>query len=245
MTALHDVQRAVTRVCFSETPSEADLELLGTRERWLLYRRMVRDRLDKMLASGLKRTKDAISNEEWVRLVRAWFDAEPPASRYIREIVPPFVRFADSRWSADVPAFTRDLAKLESALWEAGYDEASMPPAVDFDFDKLPQMNPTVRLFEVEHAVHLKADEQGGYAATPQRLCVFRRPDNFRPATWSLNPMAYALMQRWVLADATVTESVKEVTAARGVSLTQKFVEDLAGLLATFLEQGMILGSKP
>ena len=42
---LADRAKAMQRVCFDAEPSEADLELLGSRERWLVYRELVQNRL--------------------------------------------------------------------------------------------------------------------------------------------------------------------------------------------------------
>ncbi|MBC7174007.1 MAG: hypothetical protein H5U40_16315, partial [Polyangiaceae bacterium] len=56
---MHERGRAITRVCFDASPSEQDLALLGSRERWLLYRSMVRGRLVKVVHSALPRSRAA------------------------------------------------------------------------------------------------------------------------------------------------------------------------------------------
>ena len=57
---LVDQARAIQRICFGSEPSEADLELLGSRERWLVYRDLVRNRLNIVIGAALARTKTAI-----------------------------------------------------------------------------------------------------------------------------------------------------------------------------------------
>ena len=54
---LADHAKAMQRVCFGAEPSEADLELLGSRERWLVYRDLVRNRLNHVIRVALARTK--------------------------------------------------------------------------------------------------------------------------------------------------------------------------------------------
>lgn len=242
--SLADVQRAVTRVCFSSTPSPEDLALVGSRERWMLYRSMVRDRLEKMVGSGLPRTKAALGDEAFLALVRAWFDADPPSSRYIREVVPAFLAHSSAAIAKSGVPFARDLATYECAVWEVGYDERELPSAAEFGFDVVPLVNPTLRLFDVAYNVNERPKEGATYLEKPLHLCVFRKRDD-KAGSWTLNDMANDMMKRFVRGEETVTETVKAVASARGVTITQKFVSDLAGLLAGLIEQGAILGARP
>ena len=75
---LADHAKAMQRVCFGAEPSESDLELLGSRERWLVYRELVQNRLVHVIGVALARTKQAIGEEAFGHAVAEWLSTGGP-----------------------------------------------------------------------------------------------------------------------------------------------------------------------
>ena len=71
--SLRAYQETVLRVFFSREPSADDLVALGSPERFGVYRKMVRHRLDKVVRAALPRTLQEIGASVYVE--RAQYDA--------------------------------------------------------------------------------------------------------------------------------------------------------------------------
>jgi hypothetical protein len=233
---------AITRVCFAAEPAEDDLALLGARDRWLLYRTMVRSRLVKVVRSALPRTREALGEDALRALTDAWLAAEPPTTRYFWQVPLAFGRFAETR-IPDAPPYLADLLRYELARWRARHAEAPATPAVmDFAFDRAPVVAPSLALHTFVHPVHLAELEQVA-EVRPTQVAIFRNRDHHADA-FALNPTAGALVEDWQRGERTVAESVRAVAQARGLTLDQRFVEKLGALIADFLERGILLGSR-
>jgi hypothetical protein len=217
---------------------------LGNPERWLLYRTLVRDRLQAMIRAGLPRTIADLGED----VFRSWFgrflDEAPPRDRYIRQVVPELVAFLVPRLrgSNDARPWTPDLALYECAMWEVRFAEDRTPETVGFDFERLPVLNPALRVVDLEHPVHRKADT---YPSEATHLCIYRPKGSFKPDTWTLTPLAAQLMHRWREGRGTVAETVRAVAEERGVGIDPEFIEKLSTMLASFLERGILLGGRP
>jgi hypothetical protein len=245
-TGLLARQRAAARVCFEREPRTGDLDVLGPHERWLLYRTMVRDRLRSMVTVGLPRTLDEIPRDRFAAAFDAWLHEAPPRTRYIREVLPAFVQHAEPRWADDpsLPPWTTDLMRFEAARWECWYAEGPSMPAADFHFDRIPALNPALRLLRTAYPVHQRRDADAPYPPQPVNLCVHRTPDH-RVDVWVLNDLAAALVQAWQREDATVTDTVRDAADHQGIPLDARLVDTLSETLAKFLRRGILLGSHP
>jgi hypothetical protein len=244
---LQERQRAITRICFAQEPPEDDLQKLGARDRWLLYRDLVRDRLRNMVKIALPRTVETIGERQFGRAFDAWLGEAPPRTRYIRDVVPEFVQFAVPRFRDEgkVRPWAGDLARYESACWQVRYaEDPDRSTLVDFDFDKVPVLNPALQVLRLDYPVHKKQKVGARYKQNPVNVCVYRDDSTFKPETWVLNDFAAELVRSWGSGEQTVTESVKQVAQARGTSIDQAFLEKLSSMLADFLRRGMVLGSR-
>lgn len=244
-----DHQRRFMNVLLSAEPSEDDLSRLGgLRERWLLYRDMVRKRMRNMIRVALRRSVDAIGEGRYVELYDAWLAEEAPRTRYIREIVPAFTEHALPRLGADpkVPRWALELMKYETARWLVGYEDAAPPAEVsDFDFEKTPVMNPTLRLLRLAHRVHEPLNEgETDYADSACAIAVYRNRDDDKIYTWVPNALSADLIEGFLASDAPVTDVVRRVCEARGVSIDPKFVESLGSMFADMISRTMVLGSR-
>ncbi|MFW5925947.1 MAG: putative DNA-binding domain-containing protein [Myxococcota bacterium] len=245
-TSLIPRQLAVARVCFAAEPSPQDLEALGSAQRWLLYRTMVRDRLRDMITAGLPRTIALVGEPTFRADFERWLDQAPPRTRYLREILPAFVSFSLPRWSADdaYPPWTADLARYETARWEVWYQpDAPFEPA-ELSFDRYPVVNPALRLLRSIQPVHDERPAGEPYPAESVHLVLYRTPEH-RVDVWVLNGMAADLLEAWQAGDRTVTETVRAVAERRGVQIGPSFVDKLSETIAQFLQKGIVLGSHP
>lgn len=246
MTALLDHQRAFMHMCFDAEPREAGLRQLGAeRDRWLLYRDMVRTRLTKMARAGLPRTASALGDEAFDGWVAAWLADRAPRTRHIREIVGELLRWAIPRWNADpnVPAWLVDLAALELVRWEVGALDVAMPEAGDFAFDRHPVVNPTARVLELGHAVH-ESETAPPYPPVPTLLCVYRRADDDRTGVQPLGSFAAALLRALMPGDRTVTDAVRDVAERTGTPVDSALAVRLGSVLETLIRRGILLGAR-
>jgi hypothetical protein len=244
--SLSAYQSAARRVCFQREPSAEDLATLGSAERWLIYRSMVRARLIKVVHAALPRTRKALGEPAMERWLDAWLADAPPDTRLFREVPERFVAYAEPRLreAADAPDWVADLAEYEITTWRVKYLESEPGEVVEFHFDRAPAVNPTVTLLHLAHPVLRRPTPEEGYAAEETHLCVYRSADN-EAVTWRLNPTAAALLEAWGPGDRPLSETVRAVTQARGTTLDQGYLEKLSAMLADFLERGILLGSRP
>lgn len=240
--SLVDLQRAVLRVCTATEPDAEDLRQLGDRKRFLLYREMVRDRLFDIVGKALPRTKEALG-ADLAKLGASWLAEAPPTTPYFREVVEQFCDHAIPRLAGDAsrPPWLADLVTFERAVWEVGYAaQANDVPVVDFEFEKPMALSTTHRRIVLSHGVH----EAAPYAPGAIRLVVYRRRDVPVAAWRSVNDVTAALFDEWAKGDGGANEAVRKVAAARGIGIDQRFLEGLGGVVADFLEAGVILGSR-
>ncbi len=236
----------VVALCFSAAPAETDFARLGAPERWKIYRRMVRSRISKVCVSAMPRTMRCLPEERRKALFSQWMAEDPPRTRIFRELPVQFGAWAKPHLLADSRAWLSELAEYELLSWTVRtVDERNAQPSEALSFERPVVMSPSVRLFSAAHAVHIKrADE-----AYPQErvfACLYRDPDTSKAVTMSLSPFIYDLMRRWHIAPAeSLTESVQRTVTARGSGIDTKLIDGLSGVLADFLQRGVLLGSLP
>lgn len=245
MTDLVEIQRAFTRVCFDETPREEDLALLhADRERWLMYRRMVRGRLVSMMRSGLPKTAELLGSTFDAAAAR-YLAAHGPRSRYIRDVVHELVEHALPAWRADTsaPPHLVDLVVYEAAKWRVSSLEYELEGEHgDFDFEAAPVFNPTARLVTLRHRVDKDA-ESPPLLDEPHHAVVYRRPDSPRIFTYVLNDIGGRLYLAWRDA-ASCADGARTVLADLDRSPDARFIDGMAGVLADLIEQKIIIGSR-
>ncbi len=238
---LADYVRAMQRVCFDLEPSEADLAALGSKERWLIYRDLVRDRLVNVVGVALARTKRTVGSEAFGDTIDQWLAKGGPTTRYFRYVPRELFEFAISRWRDQGPAWLSDLAQYEITAWDVRYAPPNRVPTGEFAFDCLPVVNPAFKVLRLSYPVHQTPTPPSGYEEEPTILGVYR-DKNHKPIPWKLNPIAASLFEAWTWADKPVTETVQEVAAAHNTEIGPVFVEKLSTMIADALERGILLG---
>ncbi len=234
---LADHAKAMQRVCFGLEPSEADLELLGSPERWLVYRELVRNRLHHVIGVALARTKNAVEKEAFNGAVDEWFNTGGPTTRYLRSVPSELAKFAIPIWRRTEAPWIADLASYEITAWEVRHGPPDPTPSHGFAFDLKPVLTTTVKVLRLEYPVHNTPTPDAGYEPDPTILCLYR-DKNHKAIPRKLNPLAADLLDAWREADQTVAESVQKVAAAHNTEIGPDFIEKLSTLIADFLETG-------
>jgi hypothetical protein len=243
--ALIDLQRRVVATCFGPEPSAEQLAALGDGRVWGLYRKMIRGRIRGELKAAFRKTYAALGRDGFERMLDAYLLEAPPRTRFFYALPGEVAQLMVPRLRADasVPPFAADLLAYEAAL-RCVADLPDRAPAVagEFAFDKRPLLAPALRLVALEHAVHKPAGDDGGYERAATQLCVYRRAEDKRARVWSLNPVMFALMQRFAAQQEPVQASIQQVAVERNIALDASFVDGLCTVLADFIERGVILG---
>lgn len=238
---LADQAKAMQRVCFGAEPSEADLELLGSRERWLVYRELVQNRLVQVIEVALARTRTAIGDEAFGRTVSDWLGTGGPRTRYLRYVPSELADFAIPIWRGTEAPWVAELACLEIGSWNVRHAPQDPKPEAEFAFDRRPMLSGAVDVVRFEYPVQKRPRPAAGYEPEPTLLCIYRGADH-RAHTRALNPLAADLLDAWKRADETVADSVQRIAEAHGTEIGPGFVEKLSALIADFVERGVILG---
>lgn len=247
MTGLADVQRAFTRICFEAEPRDEDLAVLhADRERWLMYRRMVRSRLFAMARMGLPRTAALLGDARFDASVSDYLAALGPRTRFIREVVHELVEHALPGWSADpaLPPHTADLVRYEELKWRVASIEWEERPHGELDFERPAVLNPTVRALSVAHRVDKAELDAPPTLDAPRLALVYRRPSSATIRTYVLNDVGGRLFRAWSK-DQSCADGAREVMAELGREPDARFIDGMAGVLADLVQLRIVLGSPP
>jgi len=238
---LADTAKAMQRVCFDSEPSEADLELLGSRERWLVYRSLVRTRLAGVIEAALPRTRAAIGDESLGRIIDEWLSTGGPRTRYFRNVPNELADFALPIWSGTAEPWIADLVRYEITSWSVRHAPPDRVSVAAFSFEARPVVATAVAVLRLDHRVNETPPAENGYERDPVILCIHRNQEH-RASPQVLNPLAADLLEAWQRGDETVTESVHRVAATHDTQIGPAFIEKLSNLITTFIEQGILLG---
>jgi hypothetical protein len=234
---LADRAKAMQRVCFDAEPNEADLELLGSRARWLVYRELVQNRLVRVVSAALARTKAAIGDERFGRTVGDWLSTGGPKTRYLRYVPAELADFAIPIWQDNEAPWLAELARFEIVSWSVRHAARDPDPETEFAFDRRPVLSPAVEVIRLEYPVHRKPTPAAGYEPDRTLLCVYRDAEH-RASNKTLNALAADLLDAWKRADETVAESVQRIAAQHQTEISPAFVEKLSTLIADFIIGG-------
>ena len=234
---------AMHRICFDMEPSESDLGLLGSRDRWLVYRDLVRSRLTHIVAAALPRTKNAIGEHAFGRAVDEWLSTGGPKTRYLRHVPAELATFAIPVWRGTEAPWVADLASYELAAWNVRHAPRDPSSVAEFAFDRKPVITTAIEVLRLTHPVHDAPTPALGYERGPVWLCVYRDATH-QPITTKLNAIAADLLDAWQRADRTVAQSVEQVAAAHETGIGPAFVVKLATLIADFIDRRIILGGQ-
>lgn len=247
-------QRTLRAVCFDREPSDADVASLGAEPwRWLTYRRMVRARLYETIDHGFERLASLLGEARFHAIVDRFFAERGPRSPYLRDVPGELCAFLEA-WlpsapeRTDLPPFTLDLARFEWAELDTAYtaDEARADDVVELDMNLPAVLTPARRLLRVEHTVH-RLDPGGDPSAVvpePTWLCLYRDPASHDVRTLELTPITGLLLEEIGRSERSLADVVRAVAEREGATIDVGWVEAFSGVLAEFLERGLLLGSR-
>lgn len=244
--SLVDIERAFTRMCFDVEPRDADLDALhGDRDRWLLYRSMVRHRLYQMIRSGLPRTAKLLGPARFDDAIARYLAEAGPTSRFIRDVVHELLAHAIPRWETDasLPPHLIDLARYEETKWRVASLEEGARAIVELDFERPAVINATARTVTVRFRVD-KPKEVPVALDEPHLAIVYRRPGSARISTYVLNDIGARLYRAWS-EDQSCADGARHVLAELDRAPDARFIDGMAGVLAELVQEKIILGSPP
>lgn len=241
---LAETARAIQRVCFDSDPSEADLDLLGSREQWLVYRSLVRTRLIGVIEAALPRTKAAIGGDALGRLIDEWLSTGGPKTRYFHRVPNELAELAIPIWRDTAAPWVADLARYEMTIWTVRHAPRDCAPEAELSFETRPVVGTAVAVLRLDHRVDEEPTPEAGYTRDPVILCIYRNAKH-RAVPQVLNPLAADLLTAWQRGEETVAESVQRVAAAHNTEIGPAFIEKLSTLIARFITQGILLGGAP
>lgn len=231
------------RVCFDEEASEQDLAALGSPERWLVYRDLVRTRLSSIVEAALPRTRSAVGSDAFGAMVARWLATGGPRTRYFRHVPNELADFAIPVWQDTEAPWVADLARYEIASWSVRHAGPNREADAELSFDRYPVVATAVMLLRLDHPVHEAPTPQDGYDTGTVILCLHRN-EHHRAVTQTLNPLAADLLEAWQRGDETITDSVHRIAAAHGTEIGPAFVDKLSTLITTFVTQGILMGGR-
>lgn len=238
--------RALGRVCLAPAEAPEDLAALGSTGRWGLYRELVRGRVHGAIAEALPRCRAAAGAHRFESWIASWLDARPPRTRYVRELMPEFVRWLDANEVAreGLPAHFDDLLRYEVALHFVGLAPDPSPEALaadEFAMDRPARFHPVLRRLDLNWDV--LGDLSAEAERSPRALLVYRDATRLTSETLALSPVAAVVIDAMREESADVTACVQRALASRDMSAGAEFIESFAELLGTLLERRVILGS--
>jgi hypothetical protein len=214
--------------------------------RLLVYRKLVRGNLQGALRATLPRTLARLGAR-----FESYFDeflqASPPASHYLRDVAPSFLRFALPRWQEDeaVPAYLSDLARHEALQIELASLLARPKGHVtaELSLDEGVELIDAVRLVHYAWAVHRLPDDETS-DAPPEHvqtsLLAYRSPEH-DVRYLELGPFASGLLSA-LLERQPLRRALGEAAQQVGLPLDDELLNRAARLLAELAERGALLG---
>ncbi|HEX9081913.1 MAG TPA: putative DNA-binding domain-containing protein [Holophagaceae bacterium] len=206
------------------------------RDRWQLYRNLVRTALEDPLGDALPLTQALLTEAEaWEEAVAAFLASRTVQSPYYREVPTAFVAWlAESRWGQDHWPFLLQLAHYEVLELEV-MRHPDLPPPPDLLLEPSPSraavLEASVRNLAYGFAVHRATPE----APEPPQACAWilchRDPEGvFR--VLELTPHVSALLAR-----SQEGQALGPALEALGVAEEEAFP-----LLRDFRDRGILLG---
>jgi hypothetical protein len=240
-------QAEAMALCLAQDPSTHGRgELDRERDKWAIYRHMVRHRLLEMVRRALPRTISTVGEENLAVCFSRYLQDTGPISRYIRDTVTEFASYAEACWrsSDQVPAIATSLIRYESECWSRAYVPAVFPSQVaEFSFELPILLNPTLSVLQLDYPAH-QATVSISSPAEPTSIGIFRHPDTHRVHTWNLTPLSRELLLAWQ-AHATLPaeQVVRGTLKALQRDPTPGLIDGLCDMLTGFLEHKLVLGS--
>jgi hypothetical protein len=269
--ATEALERAIADACLGEDAGEKmsrdlrgfleshgvadeDIEaILKAPPRLAVYRSLVRNGLDAVIARMLPRTRtrmNAACDGRFDADMGRFFAEIGPRTHYLRDVPRELFEWAEPRWRSDasVPAYLPDLAAHELACFTVaaaeGRKERDPTPDGKVTLDRPMAFDDSARLMRYAWAVHdLSADEDAADEPSKRDVRLLAYRDAEHAVRWlELTPLAATIVERLLHGDplgpAVARACADHHTAPSDVAT------DVARLLADLGDRGVLLGAR-
>jgi hypothetical protein len=238
-------QRALLQLSFAAEPDAEAFDVLGDRERFQLYRHMIRTRLLGMTKLAFRATLEAIGEPAFEVAFSRFLAASAPRSPLIRDAVAAFGAFAraDRELLAQAPAHTPDLLSFEETKWRLAYLQGATPRVGEagvreLDFEGAPVLNPVLEILELGYTVHEPAPRPLDLS-----LLVYR-PAHVDEVRWyPPDPLFAEVLRSARTSRRALAELVRQAAASQQRETDEALLEQLATSVTLALERGVLIGS--
>jgi hypothetical protein len=235
-----------------EDPHLADLAV--RRERLLMYRSMVHNRLRGVISEFIPRTAAFLGKSGFRAEVAAFMAERAPRTVYFRDIPGEFVAWADPRWRAAptaYPAFLADLATHEWLDGQLGNLPAGGEPETgrELALGEPVALDGTTQLRRYGFAVHLHAEPADDDDVEPPpapgevAILAYRDRTTHKPRFLELTARAAAVCER-MIAGEPLQAALVGACEAVGEPMSDEFLAAMAAFLADLGERGVLLGAR-
>jgi hypothetical protein len=215
--------------------------------RLLLYRKLVRDNLERALRDTLTRTCARLGGH-FERYFDEFLRLHPPSTRLLKDLTPAFLEFALPRWAKDpeVAPYLSDLARHEalqvrvaSELHRPQHDllaELALDEAVEFIL--------ALALVRYDFAVHRLPEDVNSRVLPEQSavsLLAYRSPEH-EVRYLELSVFAAELLSGLLDQRLTLRQALTEAAQKSNLPLDDRLLSGALGLLSDLAERGALLG---
>lgn len=247
--SINELEQAIQRVCLAETPDQPCLAQLGNDAVFRDYRRMVRRRLLTELRSALPRTASTVGQAFFDQAFERFLCEFPPTTRFFYGLAQQFCtamlpHFEAALAAYQIPGHAADLLQYESTRRVVANLPDQLSAAIvtqlqEFDFDHPVVLEPTHRLLRLNHGVH---SIQEAYPSGPTFLVLFRPNDDSHVKYFRVDPTTFDLLALLNKRPLSMTAALQVIGKQRKLNIDQAYLEGLCGVLADFIEHGLLRG---
>lgn len=236
----------------AELPLAAREALRGVApERLLVYRRLVHNRIRRVISEFLPRTHARLGRDRLARDVQAFLAADALTSPYWRDVPGQFVAWVATRWQEDpaISDYLVDLARHECLAFDVRNDPAGgeKDTGLPLALDRPLRFDGTTRLMRYAYAVHqLSADVEVLDEPEPfaTSLLVYR-DDEHTVRYLQLTPFAAEVVAALRDRRRPVSDGLREACAALDMPLNDERLAEAAALLADLADRKVLRGAEP
>lgn len=218
--------------------------------RFLIYRRLVHNRLRAAAKEFIPRAAARRGNEAFVADFAAFMEAHASRSPYLRDVPGEFVAWVLPRWAADpdLPRFLGDLARHELLEGEVRNDPGGGEPATGkaVDLEAPLRFDGSCRLMHYDWAVHklpYATEDRSEPLEASTHLLVYRDADA-KVRYLELTPWAAAVLDALLEARSPVKHGLLSAAARLGEPLDDDKLAKAAMLFADLAERSVLLGAE-
>ncbi len=240
----HDAERCLTPSLAEPTAWLTD----RTRARFIIYRKLVHNRLHETITSFMPRTHARMGAERMHLWIDRVFAEQGATSRLLREVPEAFATWVAPRWRTDErPAYLADLARFEVARVALRTASDSQPLVHErpFALDACLAFAPALRVLAFDHAVHrlpFDKNDRTDPARVPTHVLLYRDGSHALHLL-ELQAFTHALTLALMQPTTTVETALRAACDQTNVPLNDERLAVAAAFLGDLGQRGVLLGA--